>query len=321
MVRFAALLAALQFASGPAAASPAREARGYPEFAASYTLVPDAAIESAGTGSELEAKETQLAAGLFEWRRPAWRVDLGLDYQYTRYIYDNIDGRNRDLHRLQFPVGIDWRSRKWSFSGFVAPGIATSSNVLKDVFERSSGDDFLITARLEALYPHSSSLSWLGGIAYDRAFGEARPYPIIGLIYAPSRQSLLRLALPDSSLQFRMGDRHRAGLRLFPAGFEWHVVSDELDDRFWYRVEGIRLQGSWSVRVAGAAWLDLSLGYEFRRRHEFVDDLGRSIRSDVGSELLFTAGLRWGDGPVPHTHGVTRRAVEEPALTGLRQAR
>ena len=84
------------------------------------------------------------------------------------------------------------------------------------------------------------------------------------------------------------------------------MVSDELNDDFDYEVEAIRLQGVWSYRFAGSAWLDLSLGYEFDRRHRFVDDTGRTIDSAVDDQWLLSAGLRWGDGPVPYTHEVAR---------------
>ena len=295
-------LAAIVAAAGKEEGDPVR----YPFFAAAYTVIPGAALESAGTGSELRAKETQFAAGLMQFERNELQVDFGLDYQYTHYAYESIDGRNRDLHRLQFPVGLTRQSENWALTGFVAPGIGTSSNVVKDIFERGSSDDFLVTGGVEVLYRRNRQFSWLGGVAYDRAFGEAKPYPIVGMLYFPVDHVVMRLALPDPCMEMTIGDRHEVSLRLFPAGFEWHVVSDELNDRFWYRVEGIRAQGTWSFRFARSTWLDLSLGYEFDRRHEFVDDTGRSIHSNLGNQALLAVGLRWNDGPIPYTNEVTR---------------
>jgi hypothetical protein len=307
VLQLASLLVCSQLAAVPAAADPeAGDPGRYPFFAAAYTVVPGADLEGAGTGSELKAKETQFAAGLFQFERNELEVDFGLDYQYTHYAYESIDGRNRDLHRLQFPVGLTRRYENWAVTGFVAPGIGTSSNVLKDIFERGSSDDFLVTGRVEAFLQRNRQFSWLAGVAYDRAFGEAKPYPVMGMLYSPSDHVVMRLALPDPSLAFTLSDRHEASLRLFPAGFEWHVVSDELSDRFWYRVEALRLQGTWSFRFARSTWLDLSLGYEFDRRHEFVDDTGRSIHSDLGNQALLAVGLRWDDGPIPYTNEVTR---------------
>lgn len=307
VAQLAGLLIGCQLVAVPAAADQGESNAGsYPLFAAAYTVIPGADLESAGSGSELKAKETQFAAGLFHIERDDLQVDFGLDYQYTHYAYTSIDGRNRDLHRLQFPVGLTRQSEHGSFTGFIAPGIGTSSNVLKDIFDRGSSDDLLVTGRIEASFRRNGQFSWLGGVAYDRAFGEAKPYPVVGMLYSPVDHVVMRLALPDPCLGFTISDRHEVSLRLFPAGFEWHVVSDELNDRFWYRVEAIRLQGSWSFRFGRSAWLDLSLGYEFDRRHEFVDDTGRSIHSDLGNQVLFRVGLRWGDGPIPYTNEVTR---------------
>ena len=92
---------------------------------------------------------------------------------------------------------------------------------------------------------------------------------------------------------------------LFPAGFSWHVVSDTLNDDFDYEMEAIRLQGNWSYRFVDSFAIDLSLGYEFDRRHRFVDDTGRFINASVENQLLAGIGLRWGNGPVTRSNQVT----------------
>ena len=293
-------------ASAAGADTGAQESSRYPFLSAAYTVLPAADFDTAGEGSEVKTKETQLALGFLQFEAGGLQFDLGLDYQYTRYAYENIDGRNRDLHRLQFPLGLNYRSANWGLDAFVAPGVATSSNVLKDIFDRASSDDFVVTGRLEATFRHGDRTNWIAGAAYDRAFGEAKPYPVLGLRYHPGDKLNLRLAFPDSALHYPISDRQNLSLRLFPAGYEWHVVSDELNADFDYRVEAIRLQGVWSYRVFRAAWLDLSLGYEFDRHHEFVDDTGTPIDSSVDSQALLMLGLRWGDGPVLYTHQVAR---------------
>lgn len=304
-------LAVLALCIGPlttvAAAEPdVGDSSPYPFLSAAYTVLPSADLDAAGEGSRLKTKETQLALGLLQFEAGGLRFDLGLDYQYTRYAYENIDGRNRDLHRLQFPVGLNHRAANWGLDAFLAPGVATSSNVLKDLFDRGSSDDFVVTGRVEATFGQGDRSSWIAGAAYDRAFGEAKPYPVVGWLYRPGDNLSLRLAFPDSALEFRISERQSASIRLFPAGYEWHVVSDELDDEFDYRVEAIRLQGVWSYRVYRSVWLDLSLGYEFDRHHEFVDDTGTPIDSSVDNQVLVMMGIRWGDGPVPYTHQITR---------------
>ena len=283
-----------------------REPGHYPFVSAVYAVLPSADIDSEPSGSTLQTKENQLAFGFVRFGSGELKFDLGLDYQYTRYVYENIDGRNRDLHRIQMPLGFSHQTETWSLTGFLAPGLATSSNVLKDVFDRVSGDDALITGRFEARFQGGRRIGWLAGLAHDRAFGEQKLYPVLGLTYRSDENLAFRLAYPDAAVRYALGDRHRFSLRLFPAGFEWHVLSDGLDDEFDYEVEALRLQGVWSYRFARSAWLDLSLGYEFDRQHRFVDDAGRQIDSPVGSQLMFSAGLRWGDGPITYSHEVAR---------------
>lgn len=292
-------------AAEPTGPDPAESPR-YPFVSAAYAVLPSAELEAVGGRASLKTKETQLALGLPQFDAGGLAFDLGVDYQYTRYAYEGVDGRNRDLHRLQFPVGLSHRSAALGLDAFIAPGVGTSSNVLKDIFDRGGSDDFVVTGRIEATFWRGDRFGWIAGAAYDRSFGEAKPYPVLGLRYAPGSRARLRLAFPDPALEFRAAERHNLSLRLFPAGFEWHVVSDELGRDFDYRVEGIRLQGVWSYRALRSAWLDISVGYEFDRRHEFVDDTGRPIASAVGSEALVMLGLRWGDGPVPSTHRVAR---------------
>lgn len=293
-------------ATAVAADTGAPESSTYPFLSAAYTVLPSADFDTAGKGSEVKTKETQLALGLLQFGGGGLQYDLGFDYQYTRYAYENIDGRNRDLHRLQFPLGLNYRSATWGLDAFVAPGVATSSNVLKDIFDRASGDDFVVTGRVEATFRHGESTRWIAGAAYDRAFGEAKPYPVLGLRYRPGDNLSLRLAFPDSALDYTISARQTVSLRLFPAGYEWHVVSDELEADFDYRVEAIRLQGVWSYRAFRSAWLDISVGYEFDRHHEFVDDTVTPIDASVDSQALLMLGLRWGDGPVPYTHQIAR---------------
>ena len=278
----------------------------YPFISGAYAVLPEADFGSAPTGSTVETKENQLVAGFARFGVGKLDLDVGLDYQYTRYVYENIEGRDRDLHRLQIPLGFDYSAPAWALTGFVAAGVATSSNIFQDLFDRGSSDDLIVTGRIEASAPRDRRLGWLGGLAYDRAFGEDKAYPVIGLFYQPDERLSLRLAFPDPAIKFSPNDRHVLRFRLFPSGSEWHVVSDRLDEDFDYQVEAIRLQGAWSFRFCRSGWVDLSLGYEFDRHHRFVDDTGRQIDSTVDDQFLLMLGLRWGDGPVPFTHEVSR---------------
>ncbi len=302
-ITFAFLAAALAGCAFPGrSAGPSLDEGRPPFLALSITRQPSADFSGAPPGASVSTKESQVFAGLHRFDAGAGTLDLGLDYQYTRYVYDGIDGRNRDLHRFQFPLRYRNSHGGWEIDGSVAPGISTSSNVLKEFFDAISSDDLFATARIEARRG-GASRRWVIGIAYDRRFGAPRAYPIAGIELSPGDALDLRLAFPDSAFRYRWSDRQSLSGRLFPAGHQWHVMTDDFSAEFDYRVEGFRAQLGWSVRLWKAITLDVSGGYEFGRRHHLTDDLGVRIESAVEDQWLFLLGLRAGPAPLPYTHG------------------
>jgi hypothetical protein len=273
-----------------------------PFLALSVTRQPSADFTGTAASASVETKENQVYAGLYRLEAGGGTLDFEFDYQYTRYVYDGIDGRNRDLHRFQFPLRYRNSHSGWEIDGSVAPGISTSSNVLKEFFDAISSDDLFATARFEARRS-STSRRWVLGFAYDRKFGRPLLYPIAGIELSPSNTLDLRLAFPDSAFQYRWSDRQSLSGRLFPAGHQWHVMTDDFSAGFDYRVEGFRAQLGWSFRLWKQLTLDVSGGYEFGRKHHLTDELGARIESGVDDQWLLLFGLRLGPAPLPYTHG------------------
>ena len=273
-----------------------------PFLALSVTRQPSADFSDVSPVASVKTKENQVFAGLYRFEGGNGTLDLGLDYQYTRYVYDGIDGRNRDLHRFQFPLRYRRKLGEWAIDGNIAPGLSTSSNVLKEFFDEISSDDLFTTLRLEGRRETRSN-NWVLGIAYDRSFGRPMVYPIAGIELSPSDALDIRLAFPDPGFQYRWSDRQSLSGRVFPAGHQWHVMTDDFSSEFDYRVEGIRAQLGWSIGLWKALTLDISGGYEFGRKHYLTDDLGVRIQSDVEDQWLLLLGLRVGPAPLPYTHG------------------
>jgi hypothetical protein len=305
---FAAIIMAVLATAQAGCASTSQPAdlsveEGRPPFLAlSITRQPPADFASSPAPASVRTKENQVFAGFHRFNAGNGTLDVGLDYQYTRYVYDGIEGRNRDLHRFQFPLRYQGRLSGWKIDGNLAPGISTSSNVLKEFFDQISGDDLFATARLEGR-SESGSRNWVLGLAYDRAFGRPLVYPIAGVELSPNDMLDLRLAFPDPGFEYRWSDRQSLSGRLFPAGHQWHVMTDDFSSEFDYRVEGIRAQLGWSIRLYKQLTLDISGGYEFGRKHYLTDDVGVRIESDIDAQWLFLIGLRSASAPRVYTHG------------------
>jgi len=303
----AVVLAALMLCAGVANA---REP-GDRYLGLGHTRLHSSDFRGTTLGDALNGKEYRAWAGFGGWRAGAWRLGLGLDYEYTRYEYDGVAGRDRDLHRLQLPLRFARERGAWQLAGHVAPGVSTSSNVMQDLFSEGSGEDLLLTARLEASRARGSGSAWLLGAAYDRAFGSPAIYPVLGVAYAPAPGQRLRLAFPETAWQYAASSRLTWFIEVYPAGHEWHVEREELDDDFDYTVEAWRGAAGVSLRVSRATWLDLTLGYQFAGEHEFTDDLGRRLRVELDSSLAFGFALRLGAAPRARAH-----AVPEWLVTG-----
>jgi hypothetical protein len=236
-----------------------------PFLALSIARQPSADFAGAPSAASVRTKENQVYAGLYRFEAGNGTLDFGLDYQYTRYVYDGIDGRNRDLHRFEFPLRYRGALSGWRINGSIAPGLSTSSNVLKEFFDRISRDDLLVTARVEGRREWRSG-NWVIGAAYNRAFGKPLLYPIAGIEFSPNEALDVRLAFPDS-------------------GFEY------------------RISAGCSIRLWKQVTLDFGGGYEFARKHFLTDDRGVRIESEVDDQWLFLFGVRAGAAPLPYTHG------------------
>jgi hypothetical protein len=69
-----------------------------------YAVQGESAMPDLGAGASVAAREYYAAAELPVYATDSRSLSLGLDYQYTHYEYRGVNSRNRDLHRLQFPV-------------------------------------------------------------------------------------------------------------------------------------------------------------------------------------------------------------------------
>jgi hypothetical protein len=224
-------------------------------------------------------------AGIDLWSREyaydRFGFRVAAHYAYTRYEYQGVASRDRDLHHLHLPL--QWRDDDDRWRLVLTPLVATSSNVMKDLLNRGQREDFDLYARWELQRPSDAGLGWRIGFVRDAAFGAPRVYPTAALLWR-SERTQAELGLPASRVDWKARDDATLGLAIFPTGGQWHVVSDERGGaQFDYRARAWRaaFDASWSPwRRIG---LGLQAGIEFARHYEFEDDLGAVIDRDAGS--------------------------------------
>jgi len=243
-------------------------------------------------GAELSAAARGIRLDVVRRESDKDRIDVGVDYEYTRYEYRDVPSRNRDLHRVQVPIRFQRHGDDYRLNAFVAPGIATSSNVIKDLFRRGTNEDYFVTGGIEYQY-FTRVGALIVGAAFDRRFGDDRLYPIAGFAAEPSDALSVRLAYPTSELTYARSERQTFELSVFPAGQLWHVRTDDFSDEFDYEMQAWRAQ----LRVTQLLWdrisIDVAGGYEFDRQHRFEDVNGEPVSGDVADAWFFVIGFHY----------------------------
>src|SRR5690606_31204404 len=128
-----------------------------------------------------------------------WRV--GLDYAYTRFAFEGLPTRPRDLHHLRVPLA--WRHPDDRWLMVAAPIVATSSNVFKDFLDRGTSDDVDLHLRLQMQRWRGASHGWRVALLRDSAFGKPRIYPEAAFLWRSPR-AYAELGLPSSRAQWQL---------------------------------------------------------------------------------------------------------------------
>jgi hypothetical protein len=283
----AVLLSLLVADPSPTAAAPGTP----PEIALSRTSLATANFGEArvrGTEHRLAIRgpSSQSSDVQFRW---------ALDYSYQRYEYEGLPSRNRDLHRLELPLS--WHGEAaYSWTVELRPVIASSSNVFKEIWSRSSSADFMLHGRaMLERSPGGSGRGWRLGAARDDAFGRESIYPVVAFLRQQGG-ARIELGWPVSRAILEAGRGIELGGELAPAGARWHVVSDERDGAsFDYKVRAWRASAIVRSQLAGGLLLTTRAGLEFERRHRLEDDTGAAVNRGIGEATFFelSASFRW----------------------------
>ncbi len=223
-----------------------------------------------GDGRRLNERQQGLQWQLPDMDVAALRVSTGMQYAYTRYEYQNTPSRDRDLHMLQLPLSVAFESDKTLWQMLVAPGIATSSNISRDLFNRATSEDVFVTGDIVYANELSTGLVALG-IVHDRRFGRPLTYPKVAW-RGKSDQFEWQIGLPDTWVDFRPRQSTLLSLGAGPVGMQWHTVRDDFQSDFEYRTRRWDVRLEVHQKVTDSFSLSLHAGRAFDRRHRFEAD-------------------------------------------------
>lgn len=284
--RRVACAALLSLGVAPAAdtlADDARAGAAVYESGVREAALGDARIRERERGLRLWSPE--FAGGSFAFR-------AGADYAYTRYEYEGLPTRNRDLHRLHLPL--EWRDHGDRWRVVLSPVVAASSNVFKDLPGRGSRQDLDLYGRWQYQRGTDSARGWRVALVRDAAFGVPRIYPAAALLWRGDRIAA-ELGLPSTRIDWTARDDLALGLAIFPSGGRWHVISDERGGaEFDYRARAWRGAASAGWSPLRQLRLHAQAGIEFARRYRFEDDLGAPIDRRAGSAAYWRLEVRFG---------------------------
>ena len=198
---------------------------------------------------------------------------------------------NGDLHTTALPL--HWQSQQLNqqrrFS--VAPVIAVSSNVYQHPHQLSS-DALQLWLAWEQQW--QLGIRWRGllGLCADHRFGDYRVYPLLGFQYTVNKHLVLRLAYPDSRLQWQ-GQSLAIALELSPVGNQWRVhnkgFTEQSDFQWW--------AWQWQLRAAVNLTKRLNVyaagGQQFDQEIRFQQNGSSAIKTTMDDASYQRLGLEW----------------------------
>lgn len=266
-----AVLAAAPLAAGP-----------LPGVSLSFMQVDSAGFPAQPT--TLRSRVQGASVGLEVLARETWALHAGLAYAYTRHEYVAVSSRNRDLHRVAMPLTVHAASPTGGRHEFtLAPVVATSSNVFKDLLQQGRSEDWQWHGAWRWQAPNETGWRWQFGLARNDALGRLAWLPEAGASLRTGDWHM-SLVLPHPRLRYQPRPELAFEVSAQPAGGQWQVRSDEqAGRRFEYRVR------EWETGVAvhwqpsGSLAISAEIGALLHRRHRFIDDAGVVQRRDAGN--------------------------------------
>ena len=187
-------------------------------------------------------------------------VLVGVDYRYNSFEFHELDISKQELHALQVPFDFIWSvNPQFKVSLRAAPALYSD---LQEV----GTDDFFIGGNLVMYYDATPNLTWAGGVAFDREFGNEALYPVLGFNYNWGEQWQFRLIFPRPKITFAPNENFNIFVYAEPGGGKWDASPEMSEQRTSFEYENLAAGVGAELRIPGSpAFIHLSAGINFNR--------------------------------------------------------
>ncbi len=135
------------------------------------------------------------------------------------------------------------------------------------------------------------------GVRYSTTIGRPFPLPTFSLMWKPNPKWTLNLGFPRIEAQYQLTKRTRIGTDFFMAG-DNYTLGDDIakNDNVIDNISVMNMGGGLKLtqKLSKFIKLNLSSGYTFYRKFEFLDGNDCVMSYDLDNNLYLKAGLSIG---------------------------
>ena len=218
-----------------------------------------------------------------------------LEYARTNISYaidPNLDGDVSNFHSLSYTFGFMRSFKKdWKLITMFSPSI--SSNFASTI----QWDDIRLFGMVMFSKSLKSEMKLNFGVMYSSTIGRPFPLPMFNMMWKPSPKWTLMLGFPRIDVRYQLTRNTWIGTDFFMAGDNYTLGEDlAKDDNAIDNISVMNMGGGLKLtqKLSKFIKLNLSSGYTFYRKFEFLDGNDRVMSYDLDNNLYLKAGISIG---------------------------
>jgi len=211
-----------------------------------------------------------------------------LHYSRTNIDYaadPDLNGNVSTFHSVMYSLNYKHSLKNdWSLTAMLSPSI--SSN-----FSSLNWDDLRLFGMVIFSKNLKSNTKLNFGLSYSSMLGKPFPLPMFTVFWKPSQKWTLNLGFPRIDVQYQMTKNTILGTDLFIVGDNFTLgsgLTNQIDNiRVMNLGGGIKITQKLSKYIN----LNMSSGYLFYRKFEFLDGNNSVLEYDLDNNLYIKAGI------------------------------